>query len=687
VIIGDHATISPNSLVITEIPPGATATGVPARIMPGKWRAKVISLPFTDRVPVNGAPPAKRKPALARSAPLVPFPARTPYEFLIENGKARPEQCALSSRGSSGSWEDWSWKRLGQSASAARSWLSKNLSDGAPVIIFSRRTPECIALMLGAIGARRSFSCVNPLWRWPQIRTVLASTSAKHLFVDDQTMKILADGMLEQRLAGLSIVQLKELMQDREASDLAAGPSNISHPPRADAVACYLFTSGSTGEPKGVRISEQDLFWRAEMEVAWYGLRSNDILLNLLPYSFDVGLNQILAAIAAGCETVLLESWLPADILFVVAERGVSGIPCVPAVWEDFLNLKKSFDTKGDCRRLRFITISGGDLPSGYLDRMGELALGVGVFKTYGQTEAFRGASLAPESFASHKTSVGRPFPGVSMCVVRDDGTLADCNEVGELVHAGLGLMMGYLGNDLRTNRKLRKAPFDPSLPAVFSGDHGYIDPDGYVYLLGRSDQMVKVRGNRVYPNEVRKRLCEHPSIRDAIVVAERSPTGEGVIVAFVVCKGVVDKSAVQRELRDRLPSYMMPRHFRFMEKLPRTANGKPDAEKLRTIAKKIVVEDKVYRFTNTAAVRAPTAGPAEVTEKIISIVRERTSGKYSTDCQSLHEVLDSIGFLDLVLAIEAEFKIRVDIGSLKSEALESPKKLAEALLSIRMVS
>ena len=172
-------------------------------------------------------------------------------------------------------------------------------------------------------------------------------------------------------------------------------------------VGCCLFTSGSTGEPKGVLISAADLDRRAVAEVELFELTPNDVLLGVLPFSFDVGLNQLLSAITAGCTIVLSESWLPADISRAVTSFGVTGISAVPAIWNDLLNARIDLNLP-EHRSLRYVTVSGGDLP---LERLLQLksAIGpAGIFKTYGQSETFRSAALRPSEFTDKPRSVGK---------------------------------------------------------------------------------------------------------------------------------------------------------------------------------------------------------------------------------------------------------------------------------------
>jgi acyl-CoA synthetase (AMP-forming)/AMP-acid ligase II len=301
----------------------------------------------------------------------------------------------------------------------------------------------------------------------------------------------------------------------------------------------------------------------------------------LLPFSFDVGLNQLLSAVTIGAELVVLDSWLPHDIRHAVASRGVTGISAVPSIWGDMMRAGASFDRTGAHRTLRYVTVSGGDMTRAQHERLPTLVHGARIFKTYGQTEAFRATSLRPEEYAERPGSVGRPFVGVQVYVVRDDGTLAAPGEDGEVVHSGLGAMLGYLdGQD--PQQKLRDNPFrgdeDPHAKAVFTGDIGRLDHEGYLFLTGRRDDMVKIQGNRVYPSEVRERIAVEEGVVSVEVVAVRTEQ-RADLAAFVIPEqsARLDPAELRRRLTQQLPSYMVPELILLREDLPRTASGKPD--------------------------------------------------------------------------------------------------------------
>ena len=478
----------------------------------------------------------------------------------------------------------------------------------AMVPMLAGKSADSIACMLAAMAIERPFCFLNTKYRGPQIDEVLAATNASLCIVDAAGLVALRGAWKEHprirqttwviiggsTLTGIYAEAAKDLRSTANVIVLSdntrADDQPIMHlDVSPDVAATCLFTSGSTGQPKGVLISAADLTDRVAAEIAWFGLTHNDVLLSILPFSFDVGLNQFMTALAAGAELVLLDSWLPADILAASEKRKVTGISAVPSIWQDLIHSGARFDTSGPHAALRYITISGGSLSRHYLERLPEVARGVKIFKTYGQTEAFRATSLRPEEYGRKIDSVGTPFPGVHVYIVKDDGSRCAAGEVGEVVHTGLGIMMGYLGDTGTTELqgKLRRNPFrggdDPSPSAIFTGDLGYLDDEGYLFLKGRRDRMLKVLGNRVYPQEVTNQILTIPGVREAAVVGVPHEDGQMIVVAFLslVLGAAVTAAAVRKALGAKLPAFMIPREIVFVDHMPRTASGKSDERRL----------------------------------------------------------------------------------------------------------
>ncbi len=532
------------------------------------------------------------------------------FQLVARHAERSGGKIAISKWSPGACFVETSYAELWRKARRFGARLEEFIPERTMVPMLMGKSADSIAVMLAAVRTGRPFCFVNTKYRGPQIAAVLDASAARVCVIDAPGLLALKGAWKDHPQitsvtwvvlgkAGLSGVYAGAADALRNAAnvvlfddnDRGDAPEMVTEDHmRPDTPGTCLFTSGSTGEPKGVLISEGDLMRRVEAEIAWFGLKQEDVLLSILPFSFDVGLNQLMTALAVGAELVVLDSWLPADILAATEKRRVTGISGVPSIWQDMINAGVEFDKHGRHASLRYITISGGSLPRQYLERLPEIASGVEIFKTYGQTEAFRSTSLRPEEYHRKLDSVGRSFPGVRVYVVREDGSPCAPGEVGEVVHAGLGIMMGYLARtDGRAPReeKVRKNAFfgehDSSPFAVFTGDLGYLDDEGYLFLKGRHDNLVKVMGNRVYPEEVANQIVKICGVRDAAVVGVTSEDGRSVLVAFLAPLPGVELSAgaVRRALNTKLPAFMIPKEMVIVKRIPRGTTGKADQRRL----------------------------------------------------------------------------------------------------------
>lgn len=537
------------------------------------------------------------------------------FNQLQQQSQLRPQKIALWHCTAAGKASSVTFAQLAERSRAFASALRRHLPAGAIVPLLLGKSPDCVAAMLGVLGAGMTFACLNRKLRTPQISAILQMARPPVALVDGPGLMGLRDGAsADSPLAqthwwlvpggALEPAHARVQQQLSRAIPLSVWGTDIV-PDAHDGVprieedparpGCCLFTSGSTGAPKGVLIAHSDLCARAQAEAEWFGLTSDDVLLNILPFSFDVGLNQLLAMVVSGCTLVLLDSWLPADIFRVAGEFGVTGISAVPAIWSDMRRAGVQFDTAARHAALRYITVSGGDLPPEQLAALPVLAPGVGIYKTYGQSEAFRATCLRPDEFADRPRSVGRAFGDVRIHIVREDGGHCHAEEEGEIVHTGLGTMLGYLGGQ-DPEHKLRPNPFcaegDPAPLAVYTGDLGHLDAAGYLYVHGRRDGMLKVSGNRVYPKEVSNQLTAIAGLIEAEVIGAKGEDGVTQLFGFVTLAAgaALTPPAILRALAARVPSYMVPREIVILPAMPRTASGKPDRPALAQQAQLLLV-------------------------------------------------------------------------------------------------
>lgn len=417
-------------------------------------------------------------------------------------------------------------------------------------------------LAVGAVGIN-----VNELYRPRQIEHVLRQSHARAL--------VTSDAVLEQQPRG---IQSEATVLRVDAMTVPA-PFDVL-PVSADAPAQVTFTSGSTGSPKGVLMSHRALWAGVRIVAEYLGLTSEDRLASLLPFSFVYGFNQLTTALYRGATLVVERSTLAADIVATLRRARVTVVAGVPPLWQQLLGVR-SFREQ-PLEHLRIMTCAGGKLPPATVRALRTVQPQARLFLMYGLTEVFRSTYLPPDEVDAHPDSMGRAIPESTVYVVREDGARAPHGEVGELVHGGPTVGIGYLGDPEATARVFRPNPFlnagetEPSR-VVYSGDLVRQDGDGRLYYVGRRDRMIKTLGFRVSPDEISDVIMASGEAADAAVVAEPDPIRGDRIVACVVLRngGALDR--LTRFCKIELPGHMHPVRFVALSGIPRNASGKHD--------------------------------------------------------------------------------------------------------------
>jgi acyl-CoA synthetase (AMP-forming)/AMP-acid ligase II len=274
----------------------------------------------------------------------------------------------------------------------------------------------------------------------------------------------------------------------------------------------------------------------------------------------------------------------PKDIVAMVASERITGLAAVPPLWIALARLA----WPAGCT-LRFITNSGGAMPVVTVAALRAALPDTDIFLMYGLTEAFRSTYLPPAEIARRPDSIGRAIPNTEILVVRPDGSLCDDDEPGELVHRGALVALGYWNDPARTTQRFRPAPGqNPALPlnelAVWSGDTVRRDAEGYLYFIGRTDDMIKVSGYRVSPTEIEAVLHATGMVTEVVAFGvEHLELGQAIAVVAVAADPAVDAASLLAECRRRLPAYMVPARVDLRTAaLPRNPNGKIDRNLLR---------------------------------------------------------------------------------------------------------
>ena len=353
-------------------------------------------------------------------------------------------------------------------------------------------------------------------------------------------------------------------------------------------LAAILYTSGSTGKPKGVMLSHAQVMAGSSIVSTYLEITESDRILAVLPFSFDAGMNQLMTAWQQGATLILINFVFAREVVKTLIAERVTGLAGVPTFWS-LLSQPSSGLHKQPLPHLRYITNTGGAMPQPVLAKLRELLPPTRVYLMYGLTEAFRSTYLPPEELDRRPTSMGKAIPDTEILVINEEGKPCKPGEVGELVHRGPTVSMGYWGQPELTAKVLRPHPFlPPELGDVervcYSGDYVKMDEDGFLYFIGRRDTMIKSSGFRISPTEVEEVLFKSGLLKIAAVIGIPDPVLGQTVKAFVVAREDVDLKAegLREFCAANMPRHMVPKAIEVLDQMPRTTSGKVDYPTLR---------------------------------------------------------------------------------------------------------
>ena len=469
-----------------------------------------------------------------------------------------------------------------RAARLARALQDAGVRRGDRVAVFAENSATVVAALFAASTAGAAFLVVNPQTKADKLRYVLADAGAAALIADLRLAPVAAP--IASELAHLHTLLLDGPADAVRAVDGARSVAEVlaTTPPDPRPtgaipldLAALVYTSGSTGNPKGVMLSHQNMVFTQGSLVQYLRLGPDDRILNVLPLAFDYGLYQALMAVHLGATLVLEPSFaFPAQIVRRVRDEGVTVFAGVPTVFATLLAMPRKEPIA--MPSVRRITNTAAHLPDDYVPPLREMCPDALVFKMYGLTECKRVCYLEPELVTSRPGSVGRPIPGTEVFVRRDDGTPAAPGETGVLYVRGPHVMMGYWNLPRETDRMLVPGPY-PGERMLCTHDFFRMDDEGFLYFVGRSDDIIKSRGEKVSPVEVENALASVPGVREVAVVGVPDDLlGQAVRAYGGRDDGaVLDAREVRRAAAARLEAFMVPRDVVFVDALPKTDTGK----------------------------------------------------------------------------------------------------------------
>ena len=475
----------------------------------------------------------------------------------------------------------------------AWSLIAGGVQRGDRVAIFLENSAEAVISIFAILKAGAVFLVVNPTAKADKVCYILNNCRATGLITDRVKLGTLADALADvpyiQSVFVAGSLPEAELATTKRLFDLTAALEDSRLPAVPPAKRCIdidlaalIYTSGSTGRPKGVMLTHLNIVSAATSITTYLENQPDDIILSVLPLSFDYGLYQALMAFKIGGTLILERGFTyPYRIIELLNQEQVSGFPIVPTISAMLLQLDLSAHR---FPALRYITNTAAVLPTDHIRRLRNLFPKVRIFSMYGLTECKRVSYLPPEQIDFRPTSVGRGMPNEEVYIVDDTGRRVAAGTVGELVVRGSNVMKGYWELPEETDRMLKPGPL-PGEKVLHTGDLFRMDEEGYLYFVGRKDDIIKTRGEKVSPREVEDVLHAMPGVAEAAVIGVPDEVLGEAIQAIVRPHAGVNLTAeeVIHWCSLKLENFMVPKFVDFQGEFPKTSTGKISKRELAT--------------------------------------------------------------------------------------------------------
>ena len=464
----------------------------------------------------------------------------------------------------------------------AHALRERGVERGDRTVLFLPNSVELTAGIFGVLKAGGTFVVVNASMKEDKLAYLVNNCRATALITTGRQAKT-ASALMERAptlvfsvLTGRGAAEVAGPRADDVLTfDQIQAVYSSEEPPRVgdeDDLACLIYTSGSTGEPKGVMSAHSNVDFATTSIITYLENMADDVVINVLPLSFDYGLYQLLMTFKFGGTLVLERSFTyPAHVLKRMEEERVTGFPGVPTIFAILLQMDLS---PYDLSSLRYITNTAAALPPSHSQQIRDKFPWVTLYSMYGLTETKRTLYLPPDQLDERPDSVGIAIPGTEVWIEDEDGNRLGPNQIGELVIRGPHVMQGYWENPEATARRFRPGINGERL--CYSGDLFRQDEDGYLYFIGRKDDIIKSRGEKVAPKEVENVLHALPGVAEAAVIGVPDPVLGEAIKAIVVNHGsALTEREVLQYCRAHLEDFMVPHFIEFRDALPKTSSGK----------------------------------------------------------------------------------------------------------------
>jgi amino acid adenylation domain-containing protein len=466
----------------------------------------------------------------------------------------------------------------------AHALVAEGVRPGDRVAIHLDNSVEAVLSVFAVLKAGAVFVVINPTTKADKVAFILNNCRARALITDARMREWIEEGVVRAPdlvavfVAGAATGAGPLAARSLALDPLLHGTGQPDHPPARQRIdidlAALIYTSGSTGRPKGVMLTHLNIVSAATSITTYLESAPADVVLCVLPLSFDYGLYQALMTFKVGATLVLERSFTyPHAVLETLIREKVTGFPIVPTMAAVLLQLDLGrYDLSG----LRYMTNTAAALPTHHIRQLRALFRNVKLFSMYGLTECKRVSYLPPDQIDVRPASVGRGMPNTEVYVVDEGGRRVGPGVIGQLVVRGSHVMKGYWDQPEETDRVLKPGPL-PGERVLYTGDFFKTDEEGYLYFVGRRDDIIKTRGEKVSPKEVEDVLYSLDEVAEAAVVGIPDPVLGQAIKAVVALREGEHLTArdLRRHCASHLEDFAVPSTVEFRESLPKNKNGK----------------------------------------------------------------------------------------------------------------
>lgn len=516
------------------------------------------------------------------------------HELISDSAKLNPKSSALIYGDQQISYEDLA----SNVEQISNSFCALGLVRMDRVGIFLEKCFEFVEAAFAVSKAGAVFVPINHILKGAQIQHILNDCQVRFLVTSAERFQLIEPFLKFCPHLETIIIRSEKPVSSENFSSIILWKelrnkksSTRSHRVIDSDVVAIFYTSGSTGKPKGVVLSHKNMVTGAKSVASYLQNDEEDVILSALPLSFDAGFSQLTTAFFSGAKVILVNYLTAQDLIDLMSRHKVTGITAVPPLYIQLIHLKWPKDV---AENLRYFANTGGRMPFEILQKLRNLFPLSKPFLMYGLTEAFRATYLDPSEVEKRPDSIGKSIPNSEVVVLNENGETCQAGEVGELVQRGALVAQGYWNDPEKTAERFKPLPSvgisgrHPGLMipeiAVFSGDYVKTDAEGFLYFIGRKDEMIKTSGYRVSPNEVEEIIYKIPGVVECAAFGiENLQLGQAIVVTiFLKSDQKITIDQILSHCRKTMPSYMLPSKILITDQtLPRNVNGKIDRKKI----------------------------------------------------------------------------------------------------------